>query len=71
MGWRVTVSVIATFGFLILAILWLSFYAGSFSVFQNIAILLVAVLAFIGLMGATWASWGMRQDKRLRGTGTS
>ena len=71
MGWRVTVSVIATFGFLIVAVVWVFFYAGSLSAYQNIAVLAVAVLAFVGLMGATWASWGMRQEKRLGGSGTS
>jgi len=71
MGWRVTVSVIATFGFLIAAVVWVFFYAGSLSAYQNIAVLAVAVFAFIGLMGATWASWGMRQESRLGGTGAS
>jgi len=57
-GWRVTVSVIATFGFLVLVVLWFFFHAGSNSAYQNIEVLVITVLSFIGGMGATWASWG-------------
>jgi parvulin-like peptidyl-prolyl isomerase len=71
MGWRVTVSVAATFVFLIAAVIWVFFYAGGFSAYQNVAVLTIGVLAFIGLMGATWASWGLRQESRMGGTGTS
>lgn len=49
------------FGSIIAVILWLFFYAGSFNVYQNIAVVVVIALAFIAVMGATWASWGMRQ----------
>ncbi len=61
MGWRVAVSIVAFFGSIIAVILWLFFYAGSFNVYQNIAVIVVIFLAFIAVMGATWASWGMKQ----------
>ncbi len=61
MGWRVAVSIITFFGSVIAVILWLFFYAGSFNVYQNIAVIVVIFLAFIAVMGATWASWGMKQ----------
>lgn len=61
MGWRVGVSIVTFFGAMIAVILWLFFYAGTFSVYQNIAVIVVIVLAFIAVMGATWASWGMKQ----------
>jgi len=61
MGWRVGVSIVTFFGSMIAVILWLFFYATSFSVYQNIALVVVILLAFIAVMGATWASWGMRQ----------
>ncbi len=62
MGWRVGVSIVTFFGAMIAVILWLFFYAGSFGVYQNLAIVVVILLAFIAIMGATWASWGMRQS---------
>lgn len=61
MGWRVSVSIVTFFGSVIAAILWLVFYAGRFNVYQNIAVVIVILLAFIAVMGATWASWGMKQ----------
>jgi membrane protein YdbS with pleckstrin-like domain len=63
-GWRVSVSIVTLFGFLISAILWLFFYADNFNVYQNIAVVVVMLLAFVAVMGATWASWGMRQSER-------
>lgn len=61
MGRRVTVSILTFFGSIIGIILWLFFYAGSFNVYQNIATVVVILLGFIAVMGATWASWGMKQ----------
>lgn len=63
MGWRVGVSIVVLFGALITAILWLFFYAGGFNVYQNIAVIVVIFLAFIAIMGATWAPWGMKQKE--------
>jgi VIT1/CCC1 family predicted Fe2+/Mn2+ transporter len=61
MGWRVAVSIVTFFGSVIAAILWLFFYAASFNAYQNIAVIVVIILAFTAVMGATWAPWGMRQ----------
>jgi hypothetical protein len=63
MGWRVGVSIVTFFGAMISVILWLFFYAGSFTVYQNIAVVVVILLAFTAVMGATWASWGMKQSE--------
>lgn len=71
MGWRVAVSIVVFFGSVIIAILWLFFYAANFNIYQNIAVVVVIFLAFIALMGATWASWGMRQSAWWKGTDTS
>jgi membrane protein YdbS with pleckstrin-like domain len=62
MGWRVGVSIVTFFGSVIAVILWLFFYAGSYNAYQNIAVVVVIILAFIAVMGATWASWGMKQS---------
>jgi len=61
MGWRVGVSIVTFFAAVIAVILWLFFYAGGFNAYQNIAVVVVIFLAFIAVMGATWASWGMKQ----------
>ncbi len=66
MGWRVATSIITFFAFIIGIILWLFFYAENFNVYQNIAIVVVILLGFIAVMGATWASWGMKQTGAWR-----
>ena len=71
MGWRVGVSIVTFFGAMIALIVWLFFYAGSFGVYQNIAVIVVILLAFIAVMGGTWASWGMRQGEWWGGKGGS
>jgi hypothetical protein len=68
MGWRVGVSIVTVFGSLIAGILWLFFYAGSFNAYQNIAVIVVIFLAFVAIMGGTWAPWGIRQSPWGRGT---
>lgn len=62
MGWRLGVSVATVFGATIAAILWLFFYAGGFSIYQNIAVIIVIILAFVAVMGAIWATWGMKHS---------
>jgi hypothetical protein len=64
MAWRVGVSIVTFFGALIAVILWLFFYAGGYNAYQNIAVIIVIILAFVAVMGATWASWGMKQGAR-------
>jgi membrane protein YdbS with pleckstrin-like domain len=63
MGWRVAVSIVTFFGALIAGVLWLFFYSASFNIYQNIAIVVVILLAFIAIMGATWALWGMKHGE--------
>ncbi len=60
LGWRVSLSIIVGCGWLIFLIIWLFFYAGSFNVYQNIAIFLVSILVVGAIMGASWASWGIK-----------
>ena len=64
-GWRVSLSIIVGVGWLIFLILWLFFYASGFNVYQNIAIFIVSILAFGGIMGATWAPWGIKHGNKF------
>ena len=71
LGWRVAASIVTFFGSAIALILWLFFDAGSFSVYQNVAAIIVILLAFIAVMGATWAPFGIRQAAHSDETGTA
>jgi hypothetical protein len=57
---RVVVSIIVFFGLLIFAIIYVAFFASSFSLFQQIAVILVALLVGVAILGAMWTSWGIK-----------
>ena len=61
---RVAVSIVLLFGGLILSIIYVAFYAVSFSAFQKIAVVLVVILAIVAILGLMWTSWGMRQGMK-------
>lgn len=63
--WRVSLSIISVVAWLIFLIIWLFFYANNFNVYQNIAIFIVSILAFGGIMGASWAPWGIKHGHKL------
>ena len=60
---RVVVSIIVLFGFLIFSIVYVAFFAASYSLFQKIAVIVVAMLVAIAILGAMWASWGIKYGK--------
>lgn len=59
-GWRVSLSIGMGVGWLIFLILWLAFYAGDYTVYKNIAIILVSILLVFLILGGSWASWGLK-----------
>lgn len=65
MGWRVGLSVICFFALISFLVLWLFFYADSYTVYQNMAAVIVSILVFLGVMGAAWASWGMKHGPQM------
>ncbi len=66
---RVVVSIIVFFGLVIFAIIWVAFFASAFSLFQKIAVIVVAILVAIAILGATWASWGIKYGRKWREKG--
>jgi len=64
-GLRVAISIISVFGIVGFFIVWLFFFADKFSLYQNVAVGLVAVLAFIAIMAASWASWGIKYGRKF------
>jgi len=66
LGPRVAVSIIVFFGLLIFAIIYVAFFASSFSLFQQIAVILVALLVATAILGAMWASWGIKYGKKCK-----
>jgi MFS family permease len=63
MGWRVSLSIAAAVGWLIFLIVWLFFYAGQYSPYKNIALILASLLILGFILGVPWAIWGRRYMK--------
>jgi membrane protease YdiL (CAAX protease family) len=59
-GPRVAVSIVTGVSWLIFLILFLAFYAGGFSIYQNLAIVLASVLVVGAILGPMWAYWGIK-----------
>ena len=66
-GWRVGLSILSVFGLASFALLFLAFWAGSYSVVQDVVVLFVAGIVFVAVNGAAWASWGVRRAPAVSG----
>jgi hypothetical protein len=64
-AWRVSLSIIVGVGWLVFLILWLTFYAAAFTLLENIVIVLVSLLIVGAILGASWASWGIRYGRKF------
>lgn len=62
-GWRVAVSISSFFGWICFLLLYYAFWAGRFSGVQTAVVILVSILVFLAVNGATWAPWGTRQAR--------
>ncbi len=60
---RVAVSILVFFGLLIFSLIYTAFYASSFRFYQKVAIIAVALLVAIAILGAMWASWGIKYGR--------
>ena len=63
--WRVGLSMIIAFLLIIFIIYWFWFLAEPYDVYQNIAILIVSLLIAGGVVGASWAPWGIKHAKEF------
>jgi hypothetical protein len=52
-------------GWLVFLILWLAFAAPGFTLYQNLAIIVVSILIVGAVLGAAWASWGIKYGCRI------
>jgi hypothetical protein len=64
--WRIIISIIIPFAAIIFLIGWFWYYAEPFSVWQNIAVLLVTLLLLGGILGATWAQWSIKHGEEMK-----
>lgn len=66
---RVAVSIVVGVGWLIFLILFLAFSAGSFTIWQNLAIILSSILVMGAILGPIWVYWGIKTGREWKKTG--
>lgn len=64
-AWRISLTIIVFFALIVFLVIWLFFYADAFTLYQNIAVVLASILIFIGVMGASWAFWGIKYGRQF------
>ncbi len=58
---RVYASIVVAFGWLLFIALWLFYYATSFGIVQNIAVVLLSLVVAGVIFTLLWVPWAMRQ----------
>ena len=64
--WRIITSIIIPIGSIVILITWFWYYAEPFSVWQNIAVLLVVLLMMGGVLGVIWVRWSIKHDDEMK-----
>ena len=59
-GWRISLSIVMSIGWLIFLIVWLAFFAGDYTLYKNIAIIMISILVLFLILGGSWAAWGLK-----------
>ena len=57
---RIYASIAVPFGWLLFVALWLFYYATSFSIVQNIAVVLLSLVVVGVMMVIVWVPWAMK-----------
>ena len=63
--WRVQTSIVIPVAAMIFLIVWFWYYAIPFTVWQNIAVLLITLLVVGGILGGIWARWGIKHGDKF------
>lgn len=63
--WRVWMSIIIVFLLIIFLIYWFWSLAEDYDIYQNIAIFIVSILIAGGILGASWAPWGIKHGQKF------
>lgn len=61
MVWRIIGTILVFTAFLVGSLIYVGFYAGSYSLFQKIIVVLVAFILAIATVAIMWVSWAGRK----------
>lgn len=62
MGWRVALSVLSGTVFLAFLVIWLFFFAGDYSVWENIGIVFLSLILLAMFNAAIWIPYGLQSS---------
>lgn len=65
-GLRVGISIVTACAWAAFMLIWLLFYAGSYSTYQNLAAILASVVIAGAILAAAWVSWGIKYGMKYR-----
>ena len=63
---RIITSIVLPLAVMIFLIIWFWYCAEPYTVYQNIAVFIVALLIMGGILGAIWAYWGTKHGKEFK-----
>jgi hypothetical protein len=64
LGPRVAASIVIVFAWLIYAIIHAVFLWEYFDTIQNVALIVIAFLLGVAILGAMWATWGIKISRK-------
>ncbi|WXG44334.1 MAG: hypothetical protein WED04_09920 [Promethearchaeati archaeon SRVP18_Atabeyarchaeia-1] len=64
LGWRVSVTVAVSLGWLVFLILWLAFLSVGWPLYQSIAIVLISILLLVVILSLMWVPWGLKYGRK-------
>nr|MDO8133626.1 hypothetical protein [Candidatus Njordarchaeum guaymaensis] len=64
--WRVVLSIVMAVGWFVFLLLWLLFFTGGYTIYQNMAIVLVSLLIVAAVLGVAWAPWGIKYARKYK-----
>ncbi len=56
---RLVASIAGVTGWIVFALLWVAFWASGYSLFQNIAVVVVSLVILFGVLASLWVSFGL------------
>ena len=64
--WRILTSLIIPLLALLFLIVWFWYYASPYTIWQNIAVLLVVLLVIGGILGSIWTRWTTKHGHEMK-----
>lgn len=61
MVWRIVLTIVTLSAFLIGSLVYVAFYAATYSTFQKVVVVLVALILAVTIVSIAWVTWAGRR----------